>query len=286
VLHACFAHDNAATLSEHLEGDLATATELAPQLACHGAADILWVVASDLAGSSLALCALLPIRSALTASVRRTWLQVALHWSAGLRLRGARPREADATNALSWGHDAGMPVLDKSARAALRQAARAIDRRPSLSLSDPSAALALHRAAELGHWSLVDHFDADGRRFLLLCRSARGPATRVTLSEREGQATALAARGYSNKRIAYALGLSTGSVSTLLYRAARKWGAGSRTRLTQAWRERHAEIPLALADGDADAQVASAPVTRAIKSDREVTPSLAAARANSTRIVE
>jgi DNA-binding CsgD family transcriptional regulator len=63
-------------------------------------------------------------------------------------------------------------------------------------------------------------------------------AAPVALSQREQQATALAARGYSNKRIASALGLSTGSVSTLLYRAARKWGAGSRTLLIQEWRKR------------------------------------------------
>lgn len=292
VLHECFTQDGGATLSERLQGHVASAADVRAQLASHGAADALCVVASDSAGSSLVLCALLPTPSALTASERRTWLQIALHSSAGLRLRGTPRRDADLSLELSRRHDARAPALDKSARAALRQAARALDRRRSEALSDPNVALALHRAVEVGHWSLVDRFDADGRHFLLLCRSAGGTASSAMLSGRECQATALAARGYSNKRIAYALGLSTGSVSTLLYRAARKWGAGSRTLLTQEWRERQAELPVPVADeaafldGELDPQVLSDAMTRAIKSEREVAPSFAAARANSTRIVE
>jgi len=96
-----------------------------------------------------------------------------------------------------------------------------------------------------GQWSLVDQFDADGRHFLVACRNAIGAGEPAALSQREDQATALAAQGYSNKRIASVLGLSTGSVSTLVYRASRKWGAGSRTRLIQEWQKRKSYASLA-----------------------------------------
>ena len=48
---------------------------------------------------------------------------------------------------------------------------------------------------------------------------------------------ACAAMGHSNKLIAYDLGLSPGTVSVLLQRAARKLGVSSRTALIRAFRD-------------------------------------------------
>jgi DNA-binding CsgD family transcriptional regulator len=238
LLRSAFDHDIVSTLSDFLQGDLMARSEVGPFLAAHGARDCIGIVAYDRSDTGVVLSPFLPASGVLPAGVRRTWSQIVLHLNAGARLRG-QPRTVDAVLDASGAlHDARGPALDKGARAALRQAARAIDRARSRRASDPAEALALREALVLGQWSLVDRFDADGRHFLVACRNPDGAAMPVALSQREEQATALAARGYSNKRIASALGLSTGSVSTLLYRAARKWGAGSRTLLIQEWRKR------------------------------------------------
>jgi DNA-binding CsgD family transcriptional regulator len=240
LLRSAFDHNIASTLSDFLHCDLSGRPDVGPYLANHGARDTLGIVAFDPAGSGVVLSPLLPKTGSLPASARRTWMQVALHLNAGSRLRAAGRRQEEAVLDLGGKlHVARGLALDTGARAALRQAARAIDRGRSQRTASPDEALALRQAVVVGHWSLVDRFDADGRHFLVACRNPRGPAPPASLSDREHQATALAARGYSNKRIASALGLSTGSISTLLYRAARKWGAGSRTLLIQEWRRRN-----------------------------------------------
>lgn len=73
---------------------------------------------------------------------------------------------------------------------------------------------------------------------LLLAQENRvsGPTKRA-LTRREEQVVACAAMGHSNKLIAYDLGLSTGTVSVLLGRAARKLGVSGRVALVRLFRE-------------------------------------------------
>jgi DNA-binding CsgD family transcriptional regulator len=201
-------------------------------------------MAFDGAGLGVALAALLPAMGSLPPAVRRAWLRVVTHLNAGLRLRSSpQPVQETALDLSGRVHGASGQALDKSARAALRQAARAIDRSRSRRVASVEEALALREPMVAAQWSLVDQFDADGRHFLVACRNGLDDLEPAVLSQREDQATALAAQGYSNKRIAAVLGLSTGSVSTLLYRASRKWGAGSRTRLIQEWQKRRHALP-------------------------------------------
>jgi len=100
---------------------------------------------------------------------------------------------------------------------------------------------------ELGHFypsvpTLVDHFDHDGRRYLMAKRNA--PALRPwhTLAEREGQAVAYAAHGQPNKVIAYELGVALSTVASDLSRAAKKVGARSRLDLMATYRRAHPEM--------------------------------------------
>lgn len=233
--HAC---NLVSTLSDFLGCDLAGRPGIAAPLERLGARDVMGIVGFDPSGFGVVVSPLLPKSGSLPPAVRRAWLRVVMHLNAGLRLR-AMDRAPEALLDLSGKvHDARGTALDKSARAALRQAARAIDRTRSRRVASAEEALELRRAVIAGQWSLVDQFDADGRHFLVACRNPIGAGEPAALSQREDQATALAAQGYSNKRIAAVLGLSTGSVSTLLYRASRKWGAGSRTRLIQEWQKR------------------------------------------------
>lgn len=79
------------------------------------------------------------------------------------------------------------------------------------------------------NWSLLDEFEADGRRFVVVIESARPlRARRRDLSQREQQVLTRAQLGYSDKVIAHELGLSHSTVRVLLHRAAKKLGAATR----------------------------------------------------------
>jgi DNA-binding CsgD family transcriptional regulator len=246
VLRRAYSCNLVSTLSDFLQCDLTGRPDTGPPLARLGARDAMGIVGFDPGGFGIVLCPLLPGTGSLPPAVCRAWQRVLMHLNAGLRLRASPEPEREAVLDLSGKiHEARGQALDKSARAALRQAARAIDRTRSRRVTSIEEALDLRRAVVDGQWSLVDQFDADGRHFLVACRNPGGLVEPAALSQREDQATALAAQGYSNKRIAAVLGLSTGSVSTLLYRASRKWGAGSRTRLIQEWQKRQGSAFLA-----------------------------------------
>ena len=48
-------------------------------------------------------------------------------------------------------------------------------------------------------WSLLDHFDRDGKRYILACRNAPSALAHSRLTARERQVVLLAARGHPNK---------------------------------------------------------------------------------------
>src|SRR5262245_25636839 len=73
-------------------------------------------------------------------------------------------------------------------------------------------------------WSLVEHFERDGRRFYLAHKNDPELAADRSLTRRERQVLAYAELGYSNKLIAYSLGLSSSTVATLLFKGRRKLG--------------------------------------------------------------
>lgn len=67
-----------------------------------------------------------------------------------------------------------------------------------------------------GRCVVLDRFDANGRRYLVVSRCSRGEVHPRTLSQREAEVVAHAMRGESHKRIGYRLGLSRSSVTKLL----------------------------------------------------------------------
>jgi DNA-binding NarL/FixJ family response regulator len=93
-------------------------------------------------------------------------------------------------------------------------------------------ALEIWRALHEGRWSLVDCFDAGGRRYLVVRKN--DPAV-APLTEREREIVSLAALGRANKAIGYELGLSESTVATHLESAFAKLGVPSRTALLQAY---------------------------------------------------
>ncbi|MCC6872862.1 MAG: hypothetical protein IT378_01035 [Sandaracinaceae bacterium] len=203
-----------------------------------GVRDSVAAKAVDPSGNGLVLGALLPRERTTRASDRTRWAQLMAHLLAGLRLRaGLRTDEGDAV-VEPGGRVVHAEGEARSARDALREAAVAIDRARVRGRRDPDAALSAWLALVRGRWSLVDRFDRDGRRFLVARRNDPAVSGPAEISLRERQILAYAALGYSNKRIAYSLGLAPSTVSSHLRRGMRALGITERAALVELYRAR------------------------------------------------
>jgi len=132
-------------------------------------------------------------------------------------------------------HALGAAKLGRS-REALRDAVLSVDRaRGKARKKDPERALSAWKGLVSARWTLIDHFESDGRRYVLAQENEPDPRSGPELSPRERQVLANAALGRSNKEIAYALGLAHSTVRVLLTRAARKLGATSRGQLLERY---------------------------------------------------
>jgi DNA-binding CsgD family transcriptional regulator len=172
---------------------------------------------------------------------RGPWTRFAAHVGSALRLRRSTRAPTPESALAVLGprgrveHGAERAI---AARDDLASAAQDMDRaRGKLRRLDADAATALWRAMVKEEWTLVDWVDHDGKRFLLVEENRVPVAGRRALTERERQVVACAAMGHSNKLIAYDLGLSTGTVSVVLSRAAQKLGVSGRVALIRAFRE-------------------------------------------------
>src|SRR5262245_46553544 len=102
----------------------------------------------------------------------------------------------------------------------------------------PQEAIEIWRALVAGRWSVVDHFDTEGRRYLIARRNEPEPAPSAglaSLTPRELEIVAYAALGHTNKLIAYELGLAPTTVATHLASAAAKLGVSTRIDLVRAF---------------------------------------------------
>ncbi len=183
--------------------------------------------------------------ASFTHSERRLWERVSIHLGAACRL-SARAASVDAPDveAVLDGHgrvvDARGPAKPPRARALLRGGVRSMERgRTKAGRAEPDSALELWRGLCAGRWSLVDHVDTDGKRFVLARRNDPERLAPLPLTRRQRQVVFYASVGWSYKQIAYALGLaSEGSVSVHLASALEKLGVASRVeliRVTSQW---------------------------------------------------
>jgi DNA-binding CsgD family transcriptional regulator len=164
------------------------------------------------------------------------WRCVAAHVSAAFRIRrhfasadaaGSGPfsPEAILTPEGRMEH-ADRPAQGHGVRDTLRRAVLAFDKaRGPLRHREPERAIALWQALVAGRWSLLDRFDSDGRRYVVAHRNDASFPDLRGLTMRQRQIASYAALGYSNKVIAYQLGLSTSTVSEHLARARSKLSA-------------------------------------------------------------
>jgi len=95
---------------------------------------------------------------------------------------------------------------------------------------EPEHAIELWDALVAGRWTIVEHTDTDGRRFVLARRNDHAHP-HAELTERERQVVGLTARGFPGKYVAYELGLAQSTVSSTLRAALTKLGLRTRYEL-------------------------------------------------------
>jgi DNA-binding CsgD family transcriptional regulator len=205
--------------------------------------DIIWdtigMVAANPDGTGVVVSAPLPRPIRITARDRVRFGRVAAHVAAAFRLRRALAGGAGLEEAIlapdgACVHADGA-AQPRSARDDLRQAARAIDRARGSPGQDQDEALGIWRALCAGRWTLLDRFESDGRRFLVARENSPSVPDPRALTLRERQVVAFAALGYTNKLVAYSLGISPSMVSSHLKSAMNKLGLRSRVELVETF---------------------------------------------------
>jgi DNA-binding CsgD family transcriptional regulator len=201
-----------------------------------GARDVTMVVADDMAGHHVALATIRREVFKPKPSTKRAWSHIAAHLGAGLRLRspqlrGTAPAAIFATNGRVQHAEEG--AKDAVALSALSRAVQASEQaRGKLRRVAPEEAIQLWEALVSGRWSLVDHFDSDGRRYVVARENSPNPTGPHALSPRQKAALTLRARGHSLKFIGYELGLSVPTISAELRQAMQKLGVRSAVELS------------------------------------------------------
>jgi DNA-binding NarL/FixJ family response regulator len=104
---------------------------------------------------------------------------------------------------------------DRTAQAALVRAVAGMERARSGAVrSSPEAALALWQGLVAGEWSLVEHWESGGRRYLAAYRNRPEIRDPRALTRTQAATLRYLALGATNKEIEFALGLSAGTVSS------------------------------------------------------------------------
>ncbi len=204
-----------------------------------GVKDLMSLNAYDSSGVGVCIGAFLPRAQKLERKTRSTYERIATHLASGFRLR-RRVRAAEAILSTSGAvldasTDESQP---KPARAALREAVRQIERaRGPLRHREPERAVLSWRALVRSRWSLVDHFESDGKRLIVAIANEPAPPPISCLTARERNVLELVVQGHTTKLVAYELGLSDSTVRVLLMRATRKLGVRSRDDAIERYRK-------------------------------------------------
>jgi DNA-binding CsgD family transcriptional regulator len=217
--------------------------ELVPALP-PGVGDCLGVTGADPTLRGCVLAAPMAKAGSAPARLVARWSRLGGHLAAGLRLRralGPQPELSLPPEAIVDRRGRIANAIDEakapSALESLREAAIAVARaQEQLRGTDSEGAVASWQVLFSGRWSLVDHFDRDGKRYFVARRNDPEVAAPAALTLRERQVVGFAALGHPNKVIAYELGLSVSTVASHLASASRKLGVSSRQALIQRMR--------------------------------------------------
>lgn len=206
-----------------------------------GLADVLGLVGADPTRQGIGIAIPLPAIETTPRPLVRRWSRLLAHLTAAHRVRrtlmASSGTEAEAVIEPDGRCAHAEPAAQsKAARQALREAAVAMDRaRGRLREHDRDEAIADWRALVGGRWSLVEHFESDGRRFLLARRNDPETDRPATLTLRERQVLGYRALGHPLKLIAYELGVGISSVSGTLKSGMQKLGVSNAAELMRAF---------------------------------------------------
>jgi DNA-binding CsgD family transcriptional regulator len=241
LLHALYArHPPVGLVSERVRQIDAQAAAVHRDVLSDGIVDVLGIFATEADQRGIMIGVPLADRAVVGPRLRVQLARVAAHVVAARRLRaatnGAAPSPEDtATEAVVTPSGKIEDVRGEAASAArgrLGDAVRRMERARGRSRrAEADQALAAWRGLVDGTWSLLDHVERDGRRYVLARRNTPGVRDPKALAPRERDVLGYAALGRSNKYIAYMLGISASSVAVLLQRAQRKLGIASRRAL-------------------------------------------------------
>jgi DNA-binding CsgD family transcriptional regulator len=216
------------------------------RLGKHGIKDALALNAFDQSGLGAWVGALLPERRTVSEPERERWSKVSMHIAAALRLR-ARLRQTSAPKPAAEHAEAILSPAGNlehahedvaDAQDELAAAVRRLDHaRGLLRKTAPDEAVDSWKVLVRARWSLVDHFESDGKRFILAYRNVPSNSGPTTLTDREREVVALAVLGHSPKLIAYDLGLAPSTVRVHLTNASKKLGVRTRAQLVAKYRE-------------------------------------------------
>jgi DNA-binding CsgD family transcriptional regulator len=200
-----------------------------------GVNDSLGLTVHEPGGAGACVCVGLTSMTSLTVRERRTLDRLAVHLAAAFRLKHRALTTADAEAILAPSGallHASAPAHGKLAALAESHQSRAFAR---TSARDIATALQAWKGLSAGRWSLVDHWDTDGKRFVLAIKNPPRVPARDSLSPRERRVVALAAMGHGDKEIAYTLGISVSSIGRSLAGARAKLGVQTRVELVARW---------------------------------------------------
>jgi DNA-binding CsgD family transcriptional regulator len=200
-----------------------------------GIEDVLTLNAYNPVGGGCTITHAVSKRLSISKQQRRLLTRLSSHLAAASRLRFRLRRSKEKPEAILT--PAGVAVhaeesaKPKSARNALREAARLIEQTRTRVPANPATTLDKWKPLVSAQWTLVEHFENDGKRYFLARANEPLPQGEDSLTPRERQIAALAALGHHTKLIAYELGVTDATVRVLLARAMRRVGAKSRAEL-------------------------------------------------------
>ena len=205
--------------------------------------------------------------------MRGVWAHVGVHLASAMRLRRRFSEARSVRDAVlspdgSIAHAEGEVREDRTIRDLLSTAVRNAERARSKSgRAEPHKAMALWQGLVAGEWSLVDHWESDGKRFVAAYRNRPDVPDPRALTAQERLVFKYATLGESNKEIAFTLGLSVGAVASAVSQLLLKLRCSRRTDLlafSDPARAAHADFTLGN-DEVAVLALAHAPNAKALK---------------------
>lgn len=198
--------------------------EVMRQFRRYGLADSLGIYCSTFEGSIIGVLGFLSEVYEPSGAERAYWQPAAAHLMAAWRLRrrfesGVEPDDVIEATFRPDGKVCDEPrALPKTVLQLLREH---VLRRESLRLGQ-AVSSELWQELIGGRWTLIDKYEADGRRMVLAVRNAAAGSDLCRLTSKEVEALSMARRGAANKEISLTLGVSAATVTRLLSSVSRK----------------------------------------------------------------